>query len=664
MSGLHFYEHSPLNQSKIASLFEKFSEMMDRAEVLGDELIENIGAVHDDELIHIFINEPLWLERLEHLNAARYKTASDLSHIKDELSPDEIFHVKTSMSEAKLVGQEMSNMLRKVKTEMRARNLSLAPNYGEAFMSECLDKPQYGGGITPNIYTFIQEIEKFFTAVRIPLALQGSYIEKNCLSSKALDSVNHCLPIGKQVTKEDIFQVLLRKFGNTLYLKEILMREHRNIGKLFSNGGNHNTFEWSKVNKSCLQHLQMISSFEDIMDTVGNSVLSSEYLITLKHVLPTEVISRTTFDTEKDLRSTFYMIKAEFIKMEDISSQCLIEKDILEIRKDTKVVDKSKHGTSQSGKHQHESFKHCVCRLCKLLVPGPNLTPRLHKVTRNGFPVKDECPFILSLDQFDRSDLLAENKICRSCLSMKVNAGAHGPEGSCRYLEIKNLVQLKCDEHGCSLRKSLCNHNHNQPCKSDNVESHRMITATTMENEVIGEKSTETIEGSEADLSKNNSILSVEGNLKRLDIKKLLHLKFDKSNIDKSPDGVATEREESISSVGRDKAIVEAEYQRKIEKITNHEKTNLSNLTFKGGTLYSEVKKRKGKSFVKQNIANLSAVNSNLVTISETLVSGYQRKESTLRDGDNQVPGLWRNIFKLIVFKGLNVLIDTGQDLF
>ena len=101
-----------------------------------------------------------------------------------------------------------------------------------------------------------------------------------------------------------------------------------------------------------------------------------------------------------------------------------------------------------------------------------------------------------------------------------------------------------------------------------------------------------------------------------------------------------------------------------MEKITNHEKTNLSNLTFKGGTLHSEVKKRKGKYFVKRNIANLSAVNSNLVTISETLVSGYQRKESTLRDGDNQVPGLWRNIFKLIVFKGLNVLIDTGQDLF
>ena len=476
MSGVHFYEHPPLNQCKIASLFEKFGEMMDRAEVLGDELIENIGAVHDDELIHIFINEPLWLERLEHLNAARYKTGSDLSYIKDELSPDEIFQVRTSMSEAKLVGQEMSHMLRKVKTEMRARNLSLAPNYGEAFMSECLDKPQYVGGITPNIYTFIQEIEKFFTAVRIPLALQGSYIEKNCLSSKALDSVNHCLPIGKQVTKEDIFQVLLRKFGNTLYLKEILMREHRNIGKLFTNGGNNNTFEWSKVNKSCLQHLQMISSFEDIMDTVGNSVLSSEYLITLKHVLPTEVISRTTFDTEKDLRSTFDMIKAEFIKIEDVSSQCLIEKDILEIRKDTKVVDKSKHGTSQSGKHQHESFKHCVCRLCKLLVPGPNLTPRLHKVTRNGFPVKDECPFILSLDQFDRSDLLAKNKICRSCLSMRVDTGAHGPEGSCKYLEIKNLLHLKCEKNGCLLRKSLCDHSQrkSKSCDQNSTTSQQL----------------------------------------------------------------------------------------------------------------------------------------------------------------------------------------------
>ena len=579
MSGVHFYENPKLNQRKFPSLFTMISEMMDRAEVLGGELVEDIEGVDDDELLFIFTSAPLWLERLEYLDTARYKVSSDLSCIRNELSPDKLVYIKTSVSEAKLVAQKVHVMLKEVKREVKARNISFIPSYGRAIhsLSKCIDKPQYAGGVTPNIYTFIKEIENFFTLVKVPLALQGSYLKRHCLSGKALDAVNLCLPIGKQVTKKDIFQVLLQRFGNTLNLKKILMKEHQRLGRIptFTQREDHETFRWEAINKSCLEHIQLICSFESVICTIGDSVLCAEYLITLKQVLPTEVITRTTFDTEKDLRSTFDIIKAEFIKMKEVSSQCLIESDILEVKKDTKVIDKSKQRTSQSGKRQHESFKHCICRLCKLLVPGPHLTPRLHKVTRNRFPVKDECPLILSLGQFDRSGLLAKNKICRSCLSMKVNTGAHGPEGSCRYLEIKNLVQLKCDEHGCSLRKSLCNHNHNQPCKSDNVESHRMITATTMENEVVSEKSTETIGGSEAALSKDNSILSVKGNLKRLGIKKLLHLKFNKSNVDKSPDGVATvgnkESGESISSVGRDKAIVDAEYQRKIEKITNHD---------------------------------------------------------------------------------------------
>ena len=239
MSGALFYKSSNLmdsGQGKVSVLFARVNEMMERAAALGEKVVEDIQKIDDEDLIYIFTNEQVWLERLEHLNAARYRTGSDLSYIEDELSPDEIFEVKTSMSIAKLVDQKINHMLRKVKTEMKARNLSLAPGYGEVFMSECLEKPQYVGGIAPNIFTFIQEIGKFFTVVRIPLALQGSYIRKNCLSGKALDAVNLCLPLGRQVKKKDIFQVLLRKFGNTLYLKEVLMREHRNIGKIFTKG--------------------------------------------------------------------------------------------------------------------------------------------------------------------------------------------------------------------------------------------------------------------------------------------------------------------------------------------------------------------------------------------------------------------------------------------
>ena len=401
MSDAWAYKSSKLmdfGQEKVSVLFARTTEMMERAAALGERVLENILEVDDEELIYIFTNEPLWLDRLEHLNAARYRTGSDLSYIKDELCPDEIFEVKTSMSIAKLVDKKVHHMLRKVKTEMKARNLSLVPGYGEAFISECLDKPQYVGGIAPNIFMFIQEIEKFFTVVRIPLALQGSYIRKNCLSGKALDAVNLYLPVGGQVTKKDIFQILLRKFGNSLYLKRVLMKEHRNIGKIFTHGGELSTLEWCTVNKSCLQHIQLINSFESVLETLGESVLCSEYLITLKQLLPTEVIFRTVLDTENNLKSTFDTIKEEIIKIERISSQCLIEHEILEITKSPKVVDNFRIEVSGTEKH-HGAFKLSTCRVCRLLFHGSNLTPTLHRVTKTGFLIKDECPHLSNLPQ-------------------------------------------------------------------------------------------------------------------------------------------------------------------------------------------------------------------------------------------------------------------------
>ena len=80
-------------------------------------------------------------------------------------------------------------------------------------------------------------------------------------------------------------------------------------------------------------------------------------------------------DTESNLKSTFDIIKAEIKKIEEISSQCLIEHEVLKITRNPKVVDTFRNEVSGTKKYQNEVFKLCVCRVCKLLTPGPNLKP-------------------------------------------------------------------------------------------------------------------------------------------------------------------------------------------------------------------------------------------------------------------------------------------------
>ena len=689
---------------KVSVLSARTDEMMERAAALGKNVVEDIQKIDDEGLIYIFTNEQLWLERLEHLNTARYRTGSDLSYIEDELSPDEIFEVKASMSMAKLVDQKMNLMLRKVKTEMKARNLPLAPGYGEAFMSECLEKPQYVGGIAPNIFTFIQEIEKFFTVVRIPLALQGSYIRKNCLSGKALDAVNLCLPVERQVRKKDIFQILLRKFGNTLYLKRVLMKEHQNIGKIFTHTGNHSTFEWDKVNKSCLQHLQMINSFEDIIDALGNNVLCSEYIITLKQLLPTEVIFRTKFNTENNLKSTFDIIKAEITKIEEISSQCLIEHEILEITKSPKVVNNFRVEDSGTEKHHGEVFKLCVCRVCKLLLPGSDLKPMRHRITKTGFPMKDMCPHISSMSQSQKSTLLVRNKVCRACLSMRIDEAGHGPEGYCNYLERKNLLHLKCKNNECRLRKSLCDHNQldSKPCDHNGTTS-QQLKGDEKSNDIIRKNNA-------ANKCVNAVALKRADDVKRQTLETL----FSKSDClqDASNQGItnhALHKEIKIRTVGqengfeaknedhicsiKDSNAIRSEYHK--GKVTDYSLDVEANQN-EEGTIASEMVaiirktlRRQGKGKHKADYSNVGATrgivdacykgcgrsvqgSNDLFQNSQKILPDYKMRQCDPNDCQEsimfekaEVHGLSiEYAFKTFLSEGLKILFDTGQPLF
>ena len=698
MSDAWAYKSSKLmdfGQEKVLVLFARTTEMMERAAALGERVLENILEVDDEELIYIFTNEPLWLDRLEHLNAARYRTGSDLSYIKDELCPDEIFEVKTSMSIAKLVDKKVHHMLRKVKTEMKARNLSLVPGYGEAFISECLDKPQYVGGIAPNIFMFIQEIEKFFTVVRIPLALQGCYIRKNCLSGKALDAVNLYLPVGGQVTKKDIFQILLRKFGNSLYLKRVLMKEHRNIGKIFTHGGELSTLEWCTVNKSCLHHIQLINSFESVLDTLGESVLCPEYLITLKQLLPTEVIFRTVLDTENNLKSTFDIIKEEIIKIENISSQCLIEHEILEITKSPKVVDNFRIEVSGTEKH-HGAFKLSVCRVCKLLIPGSNLTPTLHRVTKTGFLIKDQCPHLSTLPHSERSGLLVRNKICRTCLSMKVDAVGHGPEGYCNYLERKNLWHLKCKKNGCRLRKSLCNHSQSDILvHQSNTEHSSDHAATTTvvgdEKSNVAMKKADGVERQtlETRSSKSDCLQDVSN---QGITNHALHEMFTIRTVSQENE-VEAENEERIDSIKEDNNAIRSEYHK--GNVTDYS-LNVEANHYEEGTIASEMVamirktlRRQGKGMHKTAYSNVSAIrgivdtchkgyrsfqgSNNLFQNSQKILADFKVRQSDPNDcqeknvfGKAEFNGLSieKYAFKIFLSRGLRILFDTGQSLF
>ena len=302
------------------------------------------------------------------------------------------------------------------------------------------------------------------------------------------------------------------------------------------------------------------------------------------------------------------MIKSEIVTLERIATQCVIEKQSLELsRCTTNSVLRNKHETpaTTSNEEQHEAFKPSICRVCKLLVPGPYLKPTSHRVTRKGFPVKDECPHIFYLSRSERSKVLKKNKICRSCLSLKIDTGLHGGEGSCRHLERKNLLHLKCEKEGCLLRKSLCDHSQSKNslqklCKSQNVETINNLSIQSQQSDISESTSGTTTNWRNGDISK-----------------------------------------EFIETVGRNKAItednshentpimsVEVAADQSIDEETSH-----SVRAFKGGTICSEIMTMKRKSLMKQSKEDHRALYSNVIVSTDTLVSAHQRKSNDSIEG-------------------------------
>ena len=630
----HFIDSGPI---MVAELNAMVDEMVERTGVLKEQLLKDLNKCDDDQLIFIFMNQQLWLDKAESLNASRYKATSYLNYVKKRLSPEKSVQVMASMNESRLVSQEVHSMLNNVEKLLKQRNVPFVPEYITALngMIDSIDKPSYDGGTLPHVHTFTMEVKKYFETIKIPLVLQGSFIRRHFLSGQALSAVESSLPIGKQASSEEIFNILERNFGDSFLILKSLKKKHGCIGPIpsFYSRDGHGLCDWKNIVASCQKHMQVLYSLEDLLFALGDHMLNIEYLTYLKHILPQQILFTVSvlLEEKTSLRSKLDVIKSEVIKLERVSTQCFVEEQALELTRNTTTSisrDNPKTPTLPSNeKHQHGAFKLSTCRVCRLLVHGSNLTPTWHRVTKTGFLIKDECPHLSTLSHSERSGLLVRRKICRSCLSMRIDEAGHGPEGYCDYLEKKKLLHLKCKKNGCRLRKSLCDHSQSES-KSGGQNSN-----------------------TSQQLYKSQQTAPCEFSF----------VQVQQSNTEHSSDDVITttniEDEEYNDNIRGNNAN---EHQEGIEKVTDlDEKTD----PYKEETV-GEMMTMMRNAFIKQRKKNHRAVNSNLVTISETLVSGYQRKESTLRDGDNQVPGLWRNIFKLIVFKGLNVLIDTGQDLF
>ena len=130
------------------------------------------------------------------------------------------------------------------------------------------------------------------------------------------------------------------------------------------------------------------------------------------------------------------------------------------------MVTSNKQQQHQQQQQQHQQQQQqqqqrsvlTTCRICKIKASneGTELQPKLHKVTKNGFIIRETCPVLQELCSIkERIQFLRKNNICRSCLCLGVKTLTH-PNDSCNYLSEKGLLFLQCKFPGCRLRSGFC----------------------------------------------------------------------------------------------------------------------------------------------------------------------------------------------------------------
>ena len=299
--------------------------------------------------------------------------------------------------------------------------------------------PKYCGTYNPSIFSWMKNLNILLGSLDIPDDIEGAFI-MTYLEGVALSVVQMELPLGSFLPqKETVYKILIQNFGYKHAILSTIMDEHRRLGQIPS--GQEMSLEDKTFKDICLKHLQLLHAVEEIFPDM--QLIPESYILTAKHVLPAEVLRRTSF-ADMDNKERYFLIKMNISHLKDASRQCLIDSQILRPEK-------------QSHVNPVRRSENVTCRVC-VIISSNNcqvLRPREHNVTERGFIIKESCPELAGLSKSEKIGILKKNQICRSCLCLGTQTPLH-PENDCDYLNQKNLLFLKCPAQGCRIRSTLC----------------------------------------------------------------------------------------------------------------------------------------------------------------------------------------------------------------
>ena len=299
--------------------------------------------------------------------------------------------------------------------------------------------PKFCGSYSPDIFSWIKQINILLGSLDIPDDIEGAFI-MTFLDGAALDVLKMELPLGSFLPRKDtVYKILTQNFGYKHAILSTIMDEHRRLGKIPS--CQEMSLEDKTFKDICLKHLQLLHAVEEIFPDM--QLIPESYILTAKHVLPAEVLRRTSF-ANMDNKERYFLIKMNISHLKDASRQCLIDSQILRPEK-------------QSHVNPVRRSENVTCRVC-VIISSNNcqvLRPREHNVTERGFIIKESCPELAGLSKSEKIGILKKNQICRSCLCLGTQTPLH-PENDCDYLNQKNLLFLKCPAQGCRIRSTLC----------------------------------------------------------------------------------------------------------------------------------------------------------------------------------------------------------------
>ena len=288
---------------------------------------------------------------------------------------------------------------------------------------------------------------------------------------------------------------------------------------------------------------------------------------------------------------------------------------------------------------------------------------------------------------------------------MKEDEAGHGPEGYCNYLERKNLLHVKCKNNECRLRKSLCDHNQldSKPCNHNGTTSQHFNVGDEKSNDIIrknnaANKGVNAVALKRADdverqtletLFSKSDYLQVVSNQGITD--HALHKRFKIRTVGQE-NGFEAKNEEHIDSIKENNAIRGEYHEGEVTDQNLDEKTN----PYKERTV-GEMMTMITKAFINQGKKDHRSVYSNTsVTIETDGETCHKRKKNTFKwnkdlyqDSQRMLPNIKMrkcdpNAFqesimfgeaeihglsikyalKIILSKGLRILLDTGQPLF